>query len=131
VRRRDDPPGQSTEVHMTVEISPEQADINNKNITQLIYGLYAASIIVLVTSIVAIILNYVKRDDVVNTIYESHFRWQIRTFWFSLLWCFVAFASFITIVGPFIIGSFAFIWFVYRIVKGWLRLTEGKPMYVA
>jgi len=116
---------------MSVEITPEQAEINNKNVTQLIYALYAVSIMVGVTSIVAIVLNYVKRDDVVNTLYESHFRWQIRTFWFTFLWSLVALATFWTLVGPFIIGSVVFVWYVYRVVKGWLRLSEGKPMYVA
>lgn len=115
---------------MSVGTTPEQAEINNKNITQLIYGLYAASIIVGITWLVAIILNYVKRDDVVNTIYESHFRWQIRTFWFSLLWGVIGFISIFVVVG-FVILGINLIWFVYRIVKGWLRLTEGKAMYVA
>jgi len=56
----------------------------NKSITQVIYGLYAASLVVGVTSIAAIILNYVKRDEVAGTLYESHLRWQMRTFWFGL-----------------------------------------------
>ncbi len=115
---------------MSVGTTPEQAEINNKNITQLIYGLYAASIIVGITWLVAIILNYVKRDDVVNTIYESHFRWQIRTFWFSLLWGVIGFISIFVVVG-FVILGINLIWFVYRIVKGWLRLSEGKAMSVA
>lgn len=100
----------------------------NKSITQVIYGLYAASLVVGITYIVAIILNYVKQPDVVGTMYESHFRWQIRTFWFSLLWWIIGIATIVFIVGIFIcIG--AGIWFIYRIVVGWLRLSEGKPMY--
>ena len=83
-----------------------------------------------VTWLVAIILNYVKRDDVVNTIYESHFRWQIRTFWFSLLWAVIGIILTFVVIGLFVLGA-NLIWFIYRIVKGWLRLTEGKPMYVA
>jgi uncharacterized membrane protein len=112
---------------MTVEISPQQTDVNNRTITQVIYGLYAASLISGVTAIIAIVLNYVKRDDVVNTIYASHFRWQIRTFWFSLLWGVLGAATFAFIVG-FVIWGAAFVWFVYRIAKGWLRLTEGRDM---
>ena len=102
---------------------------DNKNITQVIYGLYAASLVVGVTCIVAIVLNYIKKDDVVGTMYESHFRWQIRTFWFSLLYGFIGACTFWFVVG-FIVWGFSFVWFIYRIVKGWLRLTEGKPMYV-
>lgn len=100
----------------------------NKSITQIIYGLYAASLVVGVTSIAAIILNYVKRDDVAGTLYESHFRWQIRTFWFGLLWSFVSFILTFLVIGIFGFIAVA-IWFIYRIVIGWLRLSEGKPMY--
>jgi uncharacterized membrane protein len=100
----------------------------NKDITQIIYGLYAASLVVGVTYFVAIILNYVKRDDVVGTIYESHFRWQMRTFWFSLLWFVIGLITVFIIVG-FVVWIASGIWFIYRIVIGWLRLSEGKPMY--
>ena len=104
-------------------------EADNKNITQVIYGLYAASLVVGVTYIVAIVLNYVKRDDVVGTLYESHFRWQIRTFWFSLLWFTLSAILLVVVVGIFTWIA-AGIWFIYRIVKGWLRLSEGKAMYV-
>jgi uncharacterized membrane protein len=100
----------------------------NKDITQVIYGLYAASLVVGVTCIVAIILNYVKRQDVVGTLYESHFRWQMRTFWFSLLWGFIGVCTVVFVVGILILIANG-IWFIYRIVIGWLRLSEGKPMY--
>ena len=101
----------------------------NKSITQIAYGLYAASLVVGITCIVAIILNYVKKDDVVGTIYESHFRWQIRTFWFSLLWGFLGFILLIAFGLGILVWIASGIWFIYRIVIGWLRLSEGKPMY--
>jgi len=104
-------------------------EADNKNITQLIYGLYAASLIVGITSILAVVMNYIKREDVVGTMYESHFRWQIRTFWFCLLWSCVSFILTFVVIGIF--GWIATaIWFIYRVVKGWLRLSEGKAMYV-
>lgn len=113
---------------MSTESTPAQAEAN-KTITHVIYGLYAGSLLVGFTYIVAIILNYVKRDDVVGTLYESHFRWQMRTFWFSLLWSVIGVCTAWFIVGiPVLIA--AGIWFIYRIVKGWLRLSESKPMYV-
>jgi uncharacterized membrane protein len=112
---------------MSSESTPQPADAN-RNITHVIYALYAASLISGVTFIVAIILNYVKRDDVTGTIYESHFRWQIRTFWFSLLWGAIGAITFWLIIGIFI-AAVAGIWFIYRIAKGWLRLSESKPMY--
>jgi uncharacterized membrane protein len=46
-----------------------------------------------------------------------------------LLWCVVGTITLFVIVGFFVLG-FAAVWYVYRIVKGWLRLSEGKAMYV-
>jgi uncharacterized membrane protein len=113
---------------MSTESTPQQAEAN-KSITHIIYALYAASLISgSVTGIIAIIVNYVKREDVVGTIYQSHFRWQIRTFWYSLLW-FVIGGSTVWIIIGFPILAVAGIWYIYRIVKGWLYLAESKPMY--
>ena len=114
---------------MTTEVSPQQAEAN-RTITQVIYALHAAALISGVTMLIAAILHYVKRDDVVGTMYESHFRWQIRTFWFVILWCVIAVITLPVIIG-FFIGGAAYVWYIYRVIKGWLRLTEDKPMYVA
>ena len=101
----------------------------NKSITQIIYGLYAAGYFTGgLTSIAAIIMNYVKLQDVAGTMYESHFRWQMRTFWFSFLWSVISGILCLIVVGIF--GLIAVgIWVIYRIVVGWLKLSEGKPMY--
>jgi uncharacterized membrane protein len=118
------------------------------NWTQFIYALHALSLLTGIIgaatvigafltgwpSIIAVILNYVKQSDVRGTWLESHFRWQIRTFWFGLLW--VALCLFF-IVGTLGIGiliawlplAFVSLWFIYRIVRGWLRLRDGRPMY--
>ena len=98
-------------------------------ITHVIYGMYAASLLLGVTAIVGIVLNYIKRDDVVGTWLESHFRWQIRTFWYALVWGILGAITALVLIGFFILFA-DFVWFVYRIAKGWLRLNEGKPMYV-
>jgi uncharacterized membrane protein len=100
----------------------------NKTLTTLIYGLYAASLLVGITGLVAIVMNYVKRGDVAGTWLESHFRWQMRTFWFWLLWTVVGVITAIIVVGWVIIIANT-VWVIYRIVKGWLRLNENKPMY--
>jgi uncharacterized membrane protein len=86
-----------------------------------------------VPSIVAVIINYVKRGDARGTWVESHYRWQIRTFWYALLWFLVGWALVLTIVGavvgiPILIALT--VWLVYRIARGWLRLNDRKPMYV-
>ena len=99
-----------------------------RNLTQIIYFLYAASIVVGLTAIVAIIMNYIKRDDVTGTWLESHFRWQIRTFWFSLMWGVIGFLTSVILVG-FVILFVAAIWYIYRIVKGLLNFYDNKPMY--
>ncbi len=97
-------------------------------LTTVIYALYAASYFVGVTAIVAIVMNYVKRDDVAGTFLESHFRWQIRTFWFGVFWGVLGAITFVFIIGWFVLIADG-IWIIYRIVKGWLRLNDGKPMY--
>lgn len=101
-----------------------------KGLTTVIYALYAISLFCGFTAIVAIVMNYVKREDVAGTYIESHFRWQIRTFWFGLLWTFIGVATFVFIVGGLILFA-AWVWYIYRIVKGWLRLYDSKPMYTS
>lgn len=102
---------------------------SNKNLTTIIYALYAASLVVAFTAIIAIVLNYVKKSDVAGTYLESHFRWQIRTFWFSVLWAILGSATMFIGIGWLILAA-GLVWFIYRIAKGWLRVSEGKPMYI-
>lgn len=86
-----------------------------------------------VPSIVAVVLNYVKRGDARGTWLESHYRWQIRTFWFSIFWVLVAAILVITVIGipvAFAILIAITIWLVYRIWRGWMRLMDRRPMYV-
>ena len=117
--------------------------------TQAIYALHAFSLLTGILgaativgafltgwpSIIAVILNYVKRSDVRGTWLESHFRWQIRTFWYGLLWVALCIAFVVLTLGIGIIIAWlpigvVSIWFVYRIVRGWLALRDRKAMYV-
>ncbi len=85
-----------------------------------------------VPSIIAVVVNYVKGGEARDSFLESHFRRQIRTFWFSLLWCVIAGMLFVTLVGiPFSLGIFfaAGVWAIYRIARGWLALRDRRPMY--
>jgi uncharacterized membrane protein len=86
-----------------------------------------------VPSIVAVILNYLKRGDARGTWIASHYRWQIRTFWFTLLWALIGWALVITILGA-VVGVPILIaltlWLMYRIGRGWLRLRDRRPMYI-
>ena len=84
-------------------------------------------------SVVALIVNYIKRDSARGTIYESHMNWMIRTFWWTLFWMIVIAipAALLTMV-TFGLLSFLFVlpgvWFLYRMIKGILRLNDGLPM---
>jgi uncharacterized membrane protein len=116
--------------------------------TQAIYGLHALSLLTGILgaativgsfligwpSIIAVILNYVKRSEVRGTWLESHFRWQIRTFWYGLLWVslciiFVVMTLGIGLLVVWLPIAIVSLWFVYRIVRGWLALREGRAMY--
>jgi uncharacterized membrane protein len=82
-------------------------------------------------SIIAVILNYIKRDDVRGTYLDSHFGWQIRTFWYTLLWLVIAAVLFATVVGivlAYILAVGAGLWIVYRVLRGWIALNEGRAM---
>lgn len=117
-------------------------------LTHIIYALHAVSLVTgIITaativgafltgwpSIIAVILNYVKRGEARGTWLESHFRWQIRTFWFGLLWVAISLLFVIATLG---VGALIAwlplgvvgLWFIYRVARGWLRLIDHRPMY--
>lgn len=114
-------------------------------LTHVIYGLHAFSAVTGLIgtativgafltgwpSIIAVILNYVKRGDVAGTYLATHFSWQIRTFWFALLWVIVGGLVFMTLIGiPLSLGIWfgVGLWVLYRIIRGWLALKDGQPM---
>ncbi len=82
-------------------------------------------------SIIAVIINYVKRGDTRGSYLESHFRWQIRTFWFALLWALLALLMAFTFIGIPVAIAIVWIvglWVLYRIARGGLRLMNARPM---
>jgi uncharacterized membrane protein len=114
-------------------------------LTHIMYGLHAFSALtglltpaLVITafltgwpSIIAVIINYVKRSEVRETWLDSHFSWQLRTFWFALLWLLVGAVLLITVVGiPFAIGLWLAvgIWVLYRIIRGWLALNSRQAL---
>lgn len=118
--------------------------------THIIYALHAFSVLVgvftaagvltsflfSIPSIVAVILNYVRRSEVRGTWLDSHFAWQIRTFWYAAavgLVSFVISAPLMLILIGFVLWWAAVtltgIWVLYRVVRGWMRLNEGREMY--
>jgi uncharacterized membrane protein len=114
-------------------------------LTHVIYGLHAFSVLTGIfgaasvigafligwPSIIAVILNYMKRSDVAGTWLESHFIWQIRTFWYTFLWVCIAFVLAVTVVGfPFalVILVGLTVWLIYRVARGWIALSGVKSM---
>jgi uncharacterized membrane protein len=114
-------------------------------LAHVIYGLHAISAVMglltpamIVTafitgwpSIIAVILNYVKRSEVRGTWLDSHFSWQIRTFWFAVLWLAVGAILFATMLGipiAVVVWFATGIWVLYRIIRGWLALTSQRPV---
>ena len=116
--------------------------------TQVIYALHALSLVTGIIgvatvvgafltgwpSIIAIILNYLRRGEVRGTWLESHFRWQIRTFWYGLLWVSLCVLFVIGTLGIGILVAWlplgiVSIWFIYRVARGWIALNSRRPMY--
>ncbi|SUA91470.1 DUF4870 family protein [Pandoraea pulmonicola] len=123
-------PGSTDNPYVATVPSAEQERALRK-LTHVLYALYALFWLTGgVTAIVAIIVNYIKRDDTVGTLYASHFTWQIRTFWWLVLWGVLGVALAVVMVGFAILWVLG-IWTLYRIVKGWLYLNDNKPMYAA
>jgi uncharacterized membrane protein len=116
--------------------------------THLIYALHALSIVTGILgaatvigsfligwpSVLAVVLNYVKRSEVRGTWLETHFRWQIRTFWYGLLWVglmglVVLLTAFLALLVVWIPAGILTLWFIYRVGRGWSRLSARQPMY--
>jgi uncharacterized membrane protein len=118
--------------------------------THVIYALHTLSVVIGVTtfhivfsfiwslpSIIAVIMNYARRAATHGTYLESHFRWQIRTFWYALLWsviiAVVSTPLVLVLIGiPLLYLGFLMlgIWIIYRVARGWLSLKDRRPMYV-
>jgi uncharacterized membrane protein len=126
-------------------LQPGQPTENLVTLTHLIYALHAfavftgvvgsatilGSFIASVPSIAAVIINYVKQGAVRDTWLESHFRWQIRTFWFAVLWVMVAVVMIMTIIGlPFglLVLGVTSLWVLYRVVRGWWAHSQRQAM---
>ena len=115
--------------------------------THVIYALHAVTVLVGATtaafivtvfvfsvpSIVAVMLSYAKRGEAAGTYLESHFRWQIRTFWFAALWCVIGGVMMVTILlipVSFVLFVGVGVWVAYRVIRGWLALGSAKPLPV-
>ena len=116
--------------------------------TQIIYALHALSLVIGIVStaaiftsfligvpsIIAVIMNYIKRGEAQGTWLESHFRWQIRTFWSGVVWVvlcslFVVLTLGIGLIIVWLPLGILTLWFIYRVARGWMALRDRRPMY--
>ena len=127
------------------QASVAQPSEGTVTLTHVLYGLHGFSALMgvlstafIVTafltgwpSILAVIVNYVKRSDARGTWLDSHFSWQIRTFWYALAWAVLAGLLFVTVIGipvAWVLLLLLGIWVLYRIIRGWIALAESRPM---
>ena len=103
-------------------------DASLRRLTAIVYGLQLAGYFTGISPIAGVIINYAKRDAVAGTWLESHFRWQIRSFWIAFAWSVVGAVLLFVFIGLFVLGVAA-MWFLYRAIKGWIELSEGRSMY--
>ena len=100
-----------------------------RQLTLVVYILQGLSIFVGITAIVGVVINYLKKEDAAGTLYESHFTWQIRTFWWGLAWSVLGFILIFAFGLGLIVWFVAGIWAIYRIVKGWLKWNDRQPVF--
>jgi uncharacterized membrane protein len=115
---------------MTEAVLPEAEEKKLRDLVLLVYVLQAVGFLIGMTWVVGVVINYLKIDDVRNTWLETHFNWQLRTFWLGLAGMAVAWLLMIVKIGV-LIGFAVTLWAIYRVVKGWLALNDRKPMYAA
>ena len=94
-----------------------------------VYILQALSLVLVITSVIGLVINYLKEDEVRGSWLESHFRWQKSTFWYGLLWTVLGFISLPILVGYLVLPAVT-LWLIYRIARGWIYLVDGKEMYL-
>jgi len=109
---------------------PTQQGLSLLQSTHLMYALFALALCSVgvfgLAAVAAMILAWLKRDEMVSTVYARHADWIARTFWLGLLWLALSALATLVFVG-WITGFFALVWMLYRIIKGWLALSCGQP----
>ncbi len=108
--------------------SPSETSL--KRLVMIVYALQAASLFTgSLTLFAGIIINYVRKEDIQGSWLESHFRWQIKTFWYTLLWMVIGAVTTLFLIGWAILlaGS---LWLTYRVIKVWIYLSEHRPMNI-
>ena len=95
--------------------------------TIICYSLYLASILFGITSLIGVIIAYVKRNDATGTIYGEHLNNLIRMFWISVIVSIIGILTFYFVIGAIILVLLS-IWFICKTVIGLIRCIDGKPV---
>ena len=134
-----------------VTVPVREVDPSLVSYTNIIYALHSLSVLIALTSgitivgsfvfgipsIIAVIMNYARQSDTRGTYLESHFTWQIRTFWFAALWALVVWGLSLPLMLVLVgfatlwLGlSLLSVWIIYRVIRGWLALREQRPVKI-
>ncbi|PSJ80853.1 DUF4870 family protein [Neisseria iguanae] len=100
---------------------------NRRTYMMVIYGLYALSALTAFSSVIGVIMAYVKRGDMRGTVYEHHISYLIKTFWVSVTGYFIGAITMVVGIGLVLLFVVS-IWFIYRVVAGFVKLYDGKPV---
>ncbi len=119
---------QNSSNHNSNQSYDKGSDKSYVTITNIIYLLQAIAVFTAFPFFIAVIINYVTKEDVKGTLAESHYRWQIRTFWYSLLWGIIGAVLVFFLIG-YVILFINYVWVIYRIIKGWLSFNNGQELY--
>ena len=126
-------PYQSPKSEVVSNSSEDDENIRKgKSLATIIYAFQASGILLIFPFIIALLMNYLKLSSVKDTWIESHFRWQMRTFWFSLLWGVLTIVSIVIPIIHWFIPLFLaanVIWVLYRIIRGWVMLSKYQVAY--
>jgi uncharacterized membrane protein len=109
---------------MSIEQSPSVE--GDRTLAVVAYVLHLVGAVAALTSIVGLVINYVKRDDY-DELFDSHHAWMIRSFWWALLWCVLGFVTIVILIGWAILFA-VWVWYIYRHVRGLIALLNGEPM---
>lgn len=115
---------------MASTAQPAVAGLDSRGLSIVIYGLYLAAVFTCgLAGIAGVILAYIKRDEVRGTIWDSHFENIISAFW---VWVMIMAAG--IVLAPVLIGfavmAVAFVYFLYRTIKGLIAAIESRPYVV-
>lgn len=101
----------------------------NRQTALVVYILYSIAFLTGITALIGVIIAYIKREESKGTWLEFHYNWQINTFWITAIFMIIGFVTQLILIG-FIIMPLTALWFLYRIIKGWLALNDSKAVGV-